>query len=130
MIILSLRTDKEEAEVGLYRDDARLNYIKWPAHRTLSKTILIKIKELLDESSISAGDVQGIVVFAGPGSFTGLRIGLSVANALAGSLSVPIVARSGKNWLKRGTADLQNGQNDKIALPEYGQAARTTSPRK
>ncbi|OGL25112.1 tRNA (adenosine(37)-N6)-threonylcarbamoyltransferase complex dimerization subunit type 1 TsaB [Candidatus Saccharibacteria bacterium RIFCSPLOWO2_01_FULL_48_13] len=130
MIILSLRTDKEQAEVGLHENNMRLGYIKWPAHRTLSKTILLKIKIILDESSISLTQVQGIVVFAGPGSFTGLRIGLSVANALAGSLGVPIVARSGKNWLKRGTADLQDGQNDKIALPEYGQAARTTSPRK
>jgi tRNA threonylcarbamoyladenosine biosynthesis protein TsaB len=104
--------------------------IKWEAHRQLAETIHTKIKEILDKSSISLTDLQGIACFKGPGSFTGLRIGLSVANALAHSQNIPIVARSGKKWLEQSIEDLLVGKNDKTAIPEYGIAAKTTMPKK
>jgi tRNA threonylcarbamoyladenosine biosynthesis protein TsaB len=130
MTILTLRTDKPEAEVGLYDDDKQLNYENWEAHRQLAETIHLKIKEILDLSSISWHDVEGIVIYKGPGSFTGLRIGFSVANALAYAQKTPIVAIGGEDWLQQGIKDLQAGKNDKVALPEYGAQPHTTTPRK
>ena len=130
MIVLTLRTDNPEAELGIYDDQAQLAYVKWQAHLKLSKTIHTQIKKILNKSSISLKQVQGIVCYSGPGSFTGLRIGLSVANALAYAQSIPIVAKSGPNWIKTGIKDLQAGKNDKIALPKYGRPAATTPPRK
>jgi tRNA threonylcarbamoyladenosine biosynthesis protein TsaB len=130
MTILTIRTDKPEAEVGIYKDHKRLDYKKWQAHRELAETIHDKLEEILNKSSISMDDLEGIVVFRGPGSFTGLRIGLSVANALAYSLQIPIVATSQDNWLEFGINNLKTGQNDKIAVPEYGAPARITTPRK
>jgi len=50
------------------------------------------IDEVLCQASLSPRDVDGIAVSIGPGSFTGLRIGLSVAKGLAYSLTKPIVA--------------------------------------
>jgi tRNA threonylcarbamoyladenosine biosynthesis protein TsaB len=130
MKILTLRTDKPEAELGLYDDNKQVAYLKWPAHRELADTIHKQLKEMLDESIISLNDIQGIVCFKGPGSFTGLRIGLSVANALAYSQNLPIIASSGEQWLEQGVKRLLSGQNDKVAIPEYGAPANTTSPRK
>ena len=130
MKILVIRTDKPEAEIGLYQDDKRLAYKKWPADRRLSETTHIELQKILDESSISLKEVQGIVVFKGPGSFTGLRIGMSVANALAYGLKIPIVAKSGKNWISLGIKSLLAGGNDRIALPNYGAPAKTTLPRR
>lgn len=130
MIILSLRTDKPEAEVGLFNGERKLEYMVWQAHRSLAETIHTKIKEMLNKSSISLGEVQGVVVFQGPGSFTGLRIGLSVANALAYSLDVPVVARRDPKWLEQGIVDLLTGKNDKIAQAYYGQDAKTTKQKK
>lgn len=134
MIVLILRTDKPEAELGLYEDDRQLAYITWHAHRELSGTIHEQIEELLQGRSLQQGlslqDVEGIVVYKGPGSFTGLRIGLSVANALAYSLSIPTTAKSGKNWVDAGIKSLKAGENDKISLPKYDQPAGTTKPRK
>lgn len=129
MIILSIRTDKEEAEVGLYNEQAELAYIKWQAHRQLAETINAKIEELLNQSSNSLEGVGGIVCFKGPGSFTGLRIGLSVANALAYAQGIPVVAKSGKNWLESGIKDLLAGKNDHIATPAYGRPAAVSKPR-
>lgn len=130
MLILALRTDKPEAEIGLFDDDKELIYKKWEAHRQLADTIHLKLKRILNQSSIDLGDIEGLVVFEGPGSFTGLRIGITVANALAYAQNIPIVAKDGQNWLRDGIEDLMAGKNDKIATPEYGAEANVTKPRK
>lgn len=130
MIILTIRTDKPEAELGLYANGQQLAAIKWQAHRQLAETIHTKIDEILNKSSISLDDIEGIVAFKGPGSFTGLRIGLSVANALAYSLEIPIVGADGENWIEQGTKKLHVGTDGKLALPLYGSAPHTTAQRK
>lgn len=129
-MILTLRTDKPEAELGLYEDDKQLAYIVWPAHRELAETIHRRIDTLLKEHTKQLHDITGIVCFQGPGSFTGLRIGLSVANALAVALDVPIVASQGDDWLKVGVARLVSGENDIQALPFYGADAHITPQKK
>lgn len=129
MIILTIRTDKPEAELGLFDGPKKLAYIKWQAHQQLTATIHFKIQEILNKSSISLQKVQGLICFKGPGSFTGLRIGLTVANALAYAQNIPIVAYSGQHWLEDGIDDLLAGKNERIVLPEYGRPAATTPPK-
>jgi tRNA threonylcarbamoyladenosine biosynthesis protein TsaB len=130
MIILTLRTDKAEAELGLYEDMKQLAYLTWEANRELSVTIHKKIEELLAGQNKTLQDIQGIVCFRGPGSFTGLRIGLTVANTLGYALKVPIVARLDPRWLEAGISDLLSGQDDRVALPEYGSPVHTTQQKK
>lgn len=129
MLILTLRTDKPEAEIGLFNDDEKLTYVTWPAHRQLAETIHAKLKESLESQSLELSDVAGIIVFKGPGSFTGLRIGLSVANALADSLQVPVVGETGEQWIQQGSDQLQKGNNQQIILPKYGSPPHTTQPK-
>lgn len=129
MIILTIRTEKPEAELGLYDDNQQLKYETWTAHRQLAESLHAKIAELLESDGKTWQDIQGIVGYKGPGSFTGLRIGLSVANALASSLQIPIVSGS-DDWIEHGINRLLNGETEKVALPEYGAAALTTTPRK
>jgi tRNA threonylcarbamoyladenosine biosynthesis protein TsaB len=130
MIILTIRTDKPEAEIGLYDNDERLAYEKWPAHRQLAETIHTKIEELLKSCSDTWQDIEGIVCFQGPGSFTGLRIGLSVSNAISYGLNVPIVATQNDDWIKHGLKRLQKGDSDRLALPHYGSPPHITLPHK
>jgi tRNA threonylcarbamoyladenosine biosynthesis protein TsaB len=120
MIILTLRTDKPEAELGLYDGETQLAYETWQAHRQLAETIHAKLQAMLAAHGKTLEDIQGVVCFQGPGSFTGLRIGLSVGNALAYGLGVPIVATQDPNWLETGITSLQAGKNDRVALPFYG----------
>ncbi len=129
-MILALRTDKQEAEIGLYKDDVRVDYVVWQAHRELAETIHLKIKDLLARQGIEITDLKGIVVFKGPGSFTGLRIGVSVANALAEGLGVPIVGTDQDSWIRIGLAQLKSGHNDLQVVPEYGGEVFTTKPKK
>ena len=126
MIILTIRTDKPEAEIGLFDDTTQLGYETWQAHRELAETIHAKIIALLQAHGKELHDIQGIACFKGPGSFTGLRIGLTVANALAYALDASIVSSMGENWLSDGLNKLAAGANEHIALPEYGAPAHTT----
>jgi tRNA threonylcarbamoyladenosine biosynthesis protein TsaB len=130
VIILTLRTDKPEAEIGLYDNETQLAYEIWTAHRELAETIHKKLSNLLTQLNKSIDNIEGIVCFKGPGSFTGLRIGLTVANALVYAQGIPVVAKSNSNWIEEGIRDLLDGQNDKVALPEYGAEANITQPRK
>ena len=130
MIILTIRTDKPEAELGIYEDNQELVGLVWEAHRTLTDTIHSKIKELLESQNISWDEIEAIVVFKGPGSFTGLRIGMSVANALAYSLSAPIVSQDSDDWVATGIARILEGKDEKIAVPNYGAEPNITKPKK
>jgi tRNA threonylcarbamoyladenosine biosynthesis protein TsaB len=130
MIILTLRTDKPEAEIGLYDGSTKLKGKTWAAHRKLAETLHAEILELLEAAGYSWVNIQGIVCYKGPGSFTGLRIGLSVGNALASSLTAPIVSQGGKSWEENGIKRLILGEDYKTALPEYGGEIFITAPRK
>lgn len=129
MITLTIRTDNPSAEVGLYSDATKLAYEIWPAHRELSDTLHRKIKDLLESQHKAFNDIGGIVCFEGPGSFTGLRIGATVADAFAYGLDSPIVAAGGDDWIAIGVQRLQSGENDRIALPHYGAPVHITTPK-
>ncbi len=128
MLILTIRTDKPEAEIGLYDNLQQLAYLTWPAHRELAETLHHKIKELLDGQGQALEDVQGVVVYDGPGSFTGLRIGISVANALATALRIPIIGSGGEDWLA-GLRKVASGKSEPV-VPEYGAPVHITKPKK
>ncbi|HVX47836.1 MAG TPA: tRNA (adenosine(37)-N6)-threonylcarbamoyltransferase complex dimerization subunit type 1 TsaB [Candidatus Saccharimonadales bacterium] len=130
MLILSIRTDRPEAEIGLYDEGPRIAHETWLAHRELAETIHLKIKDLLESRQKILGDVDGIAVFQGPGSFTGLRIGISVANALADSLGIPIYGSKGDEWTSKSLVELQSGSDLKTVIPEYGAQPRITKPKR
>lgn len=130
MNILTIRTDKPIAEIGLYNDQNKIEYVTWEAHRQLAETLHIRLNELLDSQKLAWSDIDGIACYEGPGSFTGLRIGLSVANALASSLQIPITSSPGDDWITSSISKLLAGNGQKIVLPEYGQPAHITQPRK
>lgn len=130
MVILTIRTDKPEAEIGLFDDTTKLAYETWHAHRELAETLHSKIAALLKQIGKDWTDIAGVVAFQGPGSFTGLRIGLTVANALAYAKDIPIVAAQTDDWIQTGIQRLQNNESDKLALPEYGAEANITQPKK
>lgn len=130
MITLTLRTDKPESEMGIYKQATPLAYYSWQANRELAETIHKVIEEQLKKQGISYKNIDGIIFYKGPGSFTGLRIGASVANALACSLDIKIVGTNGESWIEDGLDKLSNNLDDKIVVPEYGAPPNVTQQKK
>lgn len=58
--------------------------------RTQSEQILIAIEQILTQANLSRTDLDAIAVSEGPGAFTGLRVGISVAQALAYAMQIPV----------------------------------------
>ena len=69
-------------------------------------------------------------MYKGPGSFTGLRIGLSVGNALAASYDLPVSGQTGEEWITQGIIEILNGAGSPAVMPEYGAPVHITSPKK
>lgn len=103
-------------------------------NKNMARDILKFLEDSLENIGKDYKDLEGIGFFAGPGSFTGLRIGASVANTLADGLNIPIVAikkeDENDDWRQKAFEKLKNNENDKIALPFYGRDANITKPRK
>jgi tRNA threonylcarbamoyladenosine biosynthesis protein TsaB len=130
MYILTLRTDNPTAEIGIYNDEKQIALEQWQAHRQLAETLHKKIQNILESAQLQWTDIQGVVCYKGPGSFTGLRIGASVANALAANNNIPIVGTSGENWAHDGIQQLLAGDTQSVIVPEYGMPVHITQARK
>ena len=101
----------------------------WESGRGLSDGLLAKITEVLAAAGRKLGDLTGIVIFSGPGSFTSLRIGHSVANALADSLGIPVAGATGQDWLVAALGQLAAAKPGRPVWPHYGSEAHITKPR-
>lgn len=102
----------------------------WDAGRELSKGILSWLQDFMTQNGKKWSDISGIVVFQGPGSFTGLRIGITVMNTVSYSEGVPVVGTTGEDWQGEGLERLNKGENDHVVVPVYGAEANITQPRK
>lgn len=128
MIVL-LDTSSSTCKLTLINGEDRRDY-NWEAGRELSTHLHKLIVDKLSSFNKSINDIKAICVFRGPGSFTGLRIGISVANSLADSLNVPIVGASGENWVQDCLYKINEGVNEKLVTPLYGSEARISQPKK
>jgi len=129
MTILSIRTDQPTAEIALFEDHSRVGHASWEAHRILAETLHQQINDMLESVGKQWPALEGIIAYEGPGSFTGLRIGITVANTLAYSLNIPIVAQAGKEWEQAGVQRLLRGENARQIVPVYGGDPHITQPR-
>jgi tRNA threonylcarbamoyladenosine biosynthesis protein TsaB len=97
MLLLSIDTCGSTGTVALARfDDDQLTllaHLELPG-KTYSARLVPTIREILTGQGSAIADLAAIIVTNGPGSFTGIRIGLSTAKGLAEAVSVPILAVS------------------------------------
>ena len=97
MLILAFDTATDVATCALVRDGAVLG-----ERRSRAVTVLADADELLREASLGPADLRLLVVGIGPGSFTGLRIGLAAARGLALALDLPVAGVSTLDALAAG----------------------------
>lgn len=91
--ILNLETATTNCSVSVSDGDVLINLKENNAiDYTHSEQLHVFIKEVLEEASLSFSDLDAVAVSKGPGSYTGLRIGVSAAKGLCFSLDVPLIA--------------------------------------
>lgn len=89
MILYINTKDQKQVSVSLKKDGEVVETLS-EQNEYGSQVLLPLIEKLLKVQKLEYPDLKGIEVETGPGSFTGLRVGLSVANALAYSLNIPV----------------------------------------
>lgn len=89
-VLLALETATTCGSVALVNNAGLIGENSLKSSSTHSRRLLTAIEWLLRESSLAWPDIDGIAVSLGPGSFTGLRIGLSTAKGLAMAAGVPL----------------------------------------
>ena len=94
MKILCIDTSGILCSVAILEDTTLIKKLELNNALTHSETLMPLIKQLLDECNLSLKDIDLLVSDIGPGSFTGIRIGVSTCKAFSDSLSIPCVGIS------------------------------------
>ncbi len=91
---LAIDTSTNTASLALVSDSEILAELSWRCGQNHSTTLLPYLTLLLNQTSSGLDSLDAIIVAQGPGSFNGLRVGISTAKGLAYSLGIPVVGIS------------------------------------
>ena len=89
MRILAFETSAKAASVALLEDDTLLGELYLNCGLTHSRTLLESAQRLLEITELTAKDIDAVACAAGPGSFTGVRIGVAAAKGFAWGRDIP-----------------------------------------
>lgn len=108
MIWLGIETSNSPLSVAIVKDGQVLSEVVQNIKQTHSVTAMPAIEELLNKVNIKPADIDAIAVSEGPGSYTGLRIGVTIAKSLAWTLKKPLAGVSSLKVVAA-NAELING---------------------
>ncbi len=94
MIVLALEAATSCQSMALFRDQELLGYLETDSSRSLTTQIIPTIHQLLGLASMNIAALEGLAVSIGPGTFTGLRVGLATMTAFRLALDIPLVGVS------------------------------------
>lgn len=90
MYRLFISTYSETITIGLFKDEQLIMQKDKESEKSHSIYLVPMIDEILKNNNITCQDLTEIIVVNGPGSFTGIRLGVTVAKTLAYTLNIPI----------------------------------------
>lgn len=97
MLIVSIETSGREGSLALCRGDSssfEVVEMTTLTGRMYSAELVPKLDKMLQKHGLAVKSIEGVAVVSGPGSFTGLRVGLATAKALGEALNIPIATVS------------------------------------
>jgi tRNA threonylcarbamoyl adenosine modification protein YeaZ len=94
MMLLAIDTSTDSAGLALVQDNKVLAEVTWRCGQNHSVELLPHLTRLLKKAKVEMESISCVLVAKGPGSFNGLRVGLSTAKGLAFSLEIPIIGIS------------------------------------
>jgi tRNA threonylcarbamoyladenosine biosynthesis protein TsaB len=107
MSILSIDTSSSNCSVAVVRDNITLGEVNINYNLQHSVLLMPLVEELLEKLQMKPKDLTAITVSVGPGSFTGLRIGLAAAKGMALALDIPIYSADAMSILAYGAFGYQ-----------------------
>ncbi len=115
-MILCLETATDLCSVALCNNSGVVSLRESNESKSHATLLTVFIEEILKETGIRASALDAVAVSKGPGSYTGLRIGVSVAKGLAYSASIPVIApvTTLSMFMASRTADLKVSRKKKI----------------
>lgn len=90
-MIICIETATNQCSVALCSSSGVLSSRESNDQRSHASMLTVYIEEVLKETSVDPADLEAVAVSKGPGSYTGLRIGVSVAKGLAFAASIPLI---------------------------------------
>lgn len=93
-LILLLETATRVAGVAVYQGDQVLGHVEIHQDKSHARVIAPLIEQLLTNLQLTPPDISAVAVSQGPGSYTGLRVGVSTAKGLCTALNLPLIAIS------------------------------------
>ncbi|MCR5348562.1 MAG: tRNA (adenosine(37)-N6)-threonylcarbamoyltransferase complex dimerization subunit type 1 TsaB [Bacilli bacterium] len=100
MIWLGLDTSDKHLFVGLFKDKEPLGIISYEAWQRQSEYLISEMDGLFRKTGVSKRAIEAVVTSVGPGSYTGVRIGLTVAKTIAFALKIPLYSVSSLEMLQ------------------------------
>lgn len=94
MKVLALDTSNRPLSVALLEDESVLASVTLTVHQKHAEYLLPVIEDLMAKSEVKPADLDRVVVAEGPGSYTGIRIGVTTAKTLADTLNIELVGVS------------------------------------
>jgi tRNA threonylcarbamoyladenosine biosynthesis protein TsaB len=88
--LLAIDTSTDQAGIALVTPGGIVTH-SWPAARAHTTTVLPEIDRLVREHGMVPADITGIAVATGPGTFTGLRVGVAITKGIVAASQVPLV---------------------------------------
>lgn len=122
MATLLLDSSNTSLSVGLEINGVLVGYTSYEAWQAQSEHMIPEINALLEKHHISRNDIRGVISSIGPGSYTGVRISLTIAKIIALALGVPIYPVSSLRILKdgkRGSICLINARSGRSYFGVY-----------
>jgi tRNA threonylcarbamoyl adenosine modification protein YeaZ len=90
LLAAAIDTASDLAGVALFEDSALLGQVTWRTRQNHSRELLPSLEWLLGRHARAKGELGGVCICLGPGSYAGMRVGISTAKALAYALDIPI----------------------------------------
>ena len=100
MYQLLLDSSNKFLSVGLAKDGKVVDKICYEAWQRQSEMMVTEVGNILKRNNIENKDLDGVVVGVGPGSYTGVRIGVTIAKTIAYALKIKVYAKSSLSLLK------------------------------
>jgi tRNA threonylcarbamoyladenosine biosynthesis protein TsaB len=119
-LTVAIDTTSDVAGVALFDAEKLLSELTWYSRLSHSRDLLPGLEWLLERAGRSKADIEGVVVCLGPGSYAGMRVGISTAKALAYGLGA---ALAGVNRLEADAMPLIGGSSGRVvAVHSAGRA--------